>query len=112
MEQASWIAEILLAAMLTAIVAFGLHISNKMERLSERVSNNGERIAGLSERVANNGKLIARLEERVSLNSESIARNGESIARLGESIARIEALLTRSRADATPPAQQKSAQRR
>lgn len=81
----------LLAAILAAVIAFGAHLSNKMDRLGERVSDNGER--------------IARTEERISHNGENIARNGESIAR-------IEALLLKPRADATPPAQQKSAQRR
>jgi len=67
----------LLAAILTATIAFGAHLSNKMDRIAERVSHNGERIS----------------------------HNGERIAR-------IEGILSERRADATPPAPQKSAQRR
>ena len=44
-HQASWIAEILLAAVLTATITFGLRISNKLDRLEKRVSDNGERIS-------------------------------------------------------------------
>jgi len=81
----------LLAGMITAGIAFGLHFSGKMDRISDKMDR-------LSERISHNGERIARTEERVSRN--------------GESIARIEALLNKRRADATPPAQQKSAQRR
>jgi len=35
----------LLAGMITAGIAFGSHISGEMDRLSERISHNGERIS-------------------------------------------------------------------
>jgi len=44
----------LLAAILTAIIAFGAHLSNKMDRIAERVSHNGERLDRVAEVLSQN----------------------------------------------------------
>lgn len=59
-QQASWIAEILLAAMLTAVIVFGSRISTKLDRFEDKLDR-------IEERVSDNGERIARIEGVLSL---------------------------------------------
>ncbi|MDD9853195.1 MAG: hypothetical protein OXU78_04495 [Deltaproteobacteria bacterium] len=50
-HQASWIAEILLAAVLTATITFGSHLSTKLDRIEEGLTRNGEGLARIEGRT-------------------------------------------------------------
>jgi len=60
MGQASWIAEILLAALLAAIIIFGSRISfgaripNKLDRIEEGLIHNGKRLDRVAEVLSQN----------------------------------------------------------
>ncbi len=57
-----------------------------VERPTERIDANGQRIDRLGERVERNSVLIARIGERVDRNAELIRQNAERIDRNGELI--------------------------